>query len=173
LAHADVAEKTSAGTFRGVKPRLQQGITLVETAVAAAILALAIGAALYAVGGFGKYVAQQGGPARTAALIAAQQTLRVAQNAWKYGSPGSAPAGSQSITLPLSTTTTAPATLTTSVDGSASPARITVTVRYTPEADRSGDSGVVSLSGEVDAKAPLPGTQVQRPGLVPVPSGAP
>jgi type II secretory pathway pseudopilin PulG len=155
-----------------VKPRLQSGITLVETAVAAALIAVAAGAALYALTVFGRHVGQQGGPARTAALIAAQQTLRIAQNVWKYGSPGNAPAGSQSITLPISASTTAPATLTTSVDASTSPARITVTVQYTPEPDRAGDSGIVSISGEVDAKAPLPGTQVQRPGLVPIPSGA-
>lgn len=156
-----------------MKPRFESGITLVETAVAGAILALAVGTALCATAAFGKHIAQQGGPARTAALIAAQQTLRVAQNVWKYGSPGNAPAGSQSITLPLSTATAAPATLVTTIDGSTSPARITVTVKYTPEPDRPADSGAVSISGEVDEKAPLPGTQVQRPGLVPIPSGAP
>lgn len=146
---------------------------LLETAVAAAIVAVAVGTALWAIAAFAKHVAQQGGPARTAALIAAQQTLRVAQNAWKYGSPGSAPAGSQSITLPLSAATSAPATITTTISGSASPAQITVTVQYTPEPDRSGDSGVVSVSGEVGVKAPLPGSQVNRPGLIPLPSGAP
>jgi hypothetical protein len=31
----------------------------------------------------------------------------------------------------------------------------------------------VSVSGEVDVKAPLPGSQVVRPGLIPLPSGAP
>jgi hypothetical protein len=108
-----------------------------------------------------------------AAVATAQQSLRVAQNAWKYGSPGSAPSGSRQITLALNATANEPATLTTSIGGSTSPAQITVTVRYTPEPGRAGDSGIVSVSGEVDVKAPLPGSQVVRPGLIPLPSGAP
>ncbi len=153
--------------------RFQSGITLVETAVAAAIITIAIGTALWAIGTFSKHAAQQGGPARMAALVLAQQTLRVAQDAWKYGSPGSAPSGSQSITLPMSSATTARATISTIVSGAASPAQITVTVRYTPEPGRGADPGVVSVSGEVDVKAPLPGSRVNRPGLIPMPSGAP
>jgi len=148
-------------------------MTLLETAVAAAILAIAVTAALYAVAAFGKFTAQQGSPARMAALAAAQQALRIAQNAWKYGAPGAAPSGAQSITLPLSTNTTAPATLTTTLSASGASAQLTVTVHYTPEPGRAGDPGVVSVSGEVAEKAPLPGSQVQRPGLVPMPSGAP
>lgn len=153
--------------------RVQSGVSLVETAVAAAILAIAVGTALWATAAFAKHVAQQGGPARMAALVTAQQTLRVAQDAWKYGSPGSAPSGSQQIALALRADTSEPATLTTSVSGSTSPVQITVTVRYTPEPGRHGDSGIVSVSGEVDVKAPLPGSRVDRPGLVALPSGAP
>jgi type II secretory pathway pseudopilin PulG len=156
-----------------VKPRFQSGITLVETAVAAAIVAIAVGTALWAVAAFAKHVAQQGGRARMAALTVAQQMLRVAQNAWKYGSPGNAPSGSEQITLPLDAAASEPATLTTSIGASTSPAQITVTVRYTPEPGRAGDTGIVSVSGEVDAKAPLPGSHVDRPGLIPLPSGAP
>jgi hypothetical protein len=141
--------------------------------VAAALIAIAVSGAFYAMTAFGKYAAQQAGPARSAALIAAEQTLRIAQNAWKYGSPGAAPAGAQSITLPLSTATSAPATITTTVASSGSSAQLTVTVQYTPEPGRSGDPGVVRITGEVMQKAPLPGSQVQRPGLIPMPSGAP
>lgn len=108
-----------------------------------------------------------------AALSIAQQELRIAQNAWKYGSPGAAPSGSQTIALPLSAATTAPATITTTVSAGGTTAQLTVSVRYTPEPDRSGDPGVVSVSGEVAEKAPLPGSQVDKPGLIPMPSGAP
>lgn len=153
--------------------RRQSGVTLLETLVAAALLIVAAGGVLYVLAAFGKHVAQQGGPARMAALVVAQQTLRVAQDAWKYGSPGAAPSGSQSITLPLNASGTAPATLTTTVSGSGTSAQVTVTVRYTPEPGRSGDSGIVSVSGEVVQKAPLPGSQVSKPGLIPLPSGAP
>lgn len=144
--------------------RAQTGVTLLETAVAAALTALAAGAALSIVAAFGKYTAQQGGPARTAALLIAQQTLRVAQDAWKYGSPGSAPAGTQSIALPGTVTTT------TSIAGAS--AQVTVTVKYTPEPGRN-DPGAVSVSGSVVQEAPLPGSQIARPGLIPLPSGAP
>lgn len=139
--------------------RSQSGITLVETIVTAGITALSLGAALYAITMFGKHVAQQGGPARMTAIVTAEQTLRVAQDAWKYGSPGIAPAGTQG-------------NLTTTISSSTGPAQITVTVRYTPEPGR-GDPGIASISGEVAAKAPLPGSRVDRPGLIPLPSGAP
>ena len=153
--------------------RAQSGITLVETAVAAAVLAIAAGAAAYSVMMFGRVTAQQGGPSRMAALIIAQQELRIAQNAWKYGSPGIAPSGSETIALAVSASTTARATMTTTISGGGTSAQLTVTVQYTPEPDRNGDTGVVSVTGEVAEKAPLPGSQVNKPGLIPMPSGAP
>ncbi|HET9095491.1 MAG TPA: hypothetical protein VFN37_02420 [Candidatus Baltobacteraceae bacterium] len=155
-----------------MKARRQSGITLVETAVAAGIVAVALGGTLFALAQFGRYVRQQGGPARTAALVAAEQTLRVAQNAWKYGSPGTAPSGTQTIALPITEAAAAPATITTTIAGSGTSAQITVTVRYTPEPGRN-DSGVVTMSGQLAVKAPLPGSHLERPGLVPMPSGAP
>jgi hypothetical protein len=147
-------------------------VKLVEAAAAAAIVAVIVGGVFSALSGFGKYITQQGGPARRAALIEAQQTMRLAQNAWKYGSPGNAPSGSQTIALPLSSQTTAPATITTTVAPNGNSAQIQVTVRYTPEPGRR-DPGVVELNSQVDVKAPLPGSQVNRPGLIPQPSGAP
>lgn len=143
-----------------------------ETAVAAGIVAIALGGALFALAQFGKYVRGQAGPARTAALVAAQQTLRLAQNAWKYGSPGSAPSGTQTIALAYNKGASAPATITTAIARSGPSAQITVTVRYTPEPGRN-DPGVVTISGELIAKAPLPGSRIDRPGLVPLPLGAP
>lgn len=129
----------------------------------AAILAIAAGAALSAIATFGKYVAQQDSPQRKAALLLAQQTLRIAQNAWKYGSPGSAPTGTQSI---------GNLTVTTAISGSGGAQQITATVQYTPAPGHS-DSGTVRISGALSVKAPLPGSRVDRPGLVPLPSGAP
>lgn len=150
----------------------QSGITLIETVVAVAIVAIVVGGVLFAAGAFGKYVSQQGGPGRRAALIAAEQTMRLAQNAWKYGSPGNAPSGSRTVVVPLSTQTTAPATITTTLSAGVSSARLEVTVRYTPEPSRN-DPGTVTLTSDVDVRAPLPGSQVSRPGLIPQPSGAP
>ncbi len=139
-------------------------MTLVETALAAAILALAAGAALYAVARFAKYSAQQAPAQRTAAIAIAEQTLRVAQDAWKYGPPGNAPAGTQRIPLP--------GTLTTTLSSGEASAHITVTVQYTPDPSRN-DTGIVSVSGDVVEKAPLPGSQIDRPGLITGPGGAP
>lgn len=144
--------------------RSQSGFSLIETLVATAIVTLVVGSALFALATFGKYAAHQGGKARTAALSLAQQTLRDAQNAWKYGSPGVAPSGTQ-IAASVGT-------VTTTVAASASIAQITVRVTYTPDASYQ-DSGVVVLSGELQAKSPLPGAQIDRPGLVPQPAGAP
>lgn len=152
--------------------RNESGVTLVETAVAAAVVAVAAGGALFAIASLAKHTRMQGGAARTAALVAAQQTLRIAQNAWKYGSPGSAPSGSQTLMLPSGSATTAPATLTTTVAPSGTAAQITVSVHYTPEPGRD-DSGIVTVSARVLVKAPLPGSQIDRPGLVALPSGAP
>jgi hypothetical protein len=140
-------------------------VRLVETAIAAAIIAIAAGGALYAIGNFGKYLAQQSGPRHAAALVLAQQTLRVAQDAWKYGSPGGAPSGTQSLALPGS--------VTTSVSPSGSSAQITVTVQYTPDPAHRSDPGTVTIQGRADTKAPLPGSQIVRPGLIPLPTGAP
>lgn len=155
-----------------MKDRAQSGITLIETALAAAIIVVAVGGALFAIASFGKHLREQGGPEHVAALIAAQQTLRIAQDAWKYGSPGSAPAGSQSVSLPLNKATAQPATITTTIVPNGASAQITVTVQYTPEPGRH-DSGIVTVRGQLVAKAPLPGSQIDRPGLVPLPSGAP
>jgi type II secretory pathway pseudopilin PulG len=138
-------------------------VRILEAAVVATILAIAAVAALSAIATFGKYVARQDSQQRKAALLLAQQTLRIAQNAWKYGSPGTAPAGTQS---------TGAATISTAISGSGASQQITVTVRYTP-APEHNDSGTVSISGALSVKAPLPGTRVDRPGLVPLPSGAP
>jgi hypothetical protein len=139
-------------------------MTLLETAVSAAIAAIAIGGAIFAMGSFGRFATYQSGPNRAAASQLAQQTLRVAQDAWKYGPPGASPAGTWRM---------ASATVTTSaVPTSAVSAHIVVTVQYTPDPGRN-DSGTIAVSGDVDVKAPVPGSQIAQPALVPQPSGAP
>ena len=140
--------------------RTQSGFTLAESLVAAALLAITLGGVFYALAAFGRHVAWQIAPQRRAAAILARQTLHVAEDAWKYGTPGNAPSGTQGG---VSTTI--------ALDGDS--ATISVTVRYTPEPGARGDSGIVAVSGQVEQRSPLPGSTIERPGLVPLPSAAP
>lgn len=156
--------------------RAQQGFTLIESVVAAAVAAVAICALFGAIGEFGRFASHQAGPVRSAATLLAERTLRVAQDAWKYGSPGSAPAGAALSTIPLNAPNgarTAPVSVTTSVTGSVGSAQISVTVLYTPDPDHPQDPGSVTVSGEARVKAPLPGSTVAPASLVPQPTGAP
>lgn len=143
----------------------QSGFSLIEAVIAAAIAAVAAGAWLSAVNAFGRFAAHQASPARSAALLLAEQTLRVAQDAWKYGSPGNAPSGTW--------TAAGPFTVQTVLAGGAVSSDITVNVSYTPDPLRSADTGSVTLHGTLSVKAPLPGTRIVRPALIPQPSGAP
>ena len=142
----------------------QSGFSLIEAVIAAAIAAVAAGAWLSAVNAFGRFAAHQASPARSAALLLAEQTLRVAQDAWKYGSPGNAPSG---------TMEGGSFTVQTAVAGGAVSSDITVNVSYTPDPRRPDESGMVTLHGTLSVKAPLPGTRIVRPALIPQPSGAP
>jgi type II secretory pathway pseudopilin PulG len=137
----------------------QRGTTLLEAVVVSAICAVVLGGVLFALTTVSRHVARQAGPHRTAAIVLAQQTLRIAQDAWKYGALAT-PSGTQPLALP--------GTLTASVSSN----QLTVTVTYTPDPGHD-DSGSVSLTGPLMPKAPLPGTQVDRPGRIAQPSGAP
>lgn len=149
---------------------------LLEAVLAAAIVALATGAWLSASSAFARFSTHQASPVRSAAQALAEQTLRVAQDAWKYGSPGTVPSGSWQTGVALNApgaAAAAPVTVTASVASSGQTADITVIVRYTPDPQHRGDSGVVSLNGSLSVKAPAPGARLLQPGLIPEPSGAP
>lgn len=131
----------------------QSGFSLIEAILAGAIVAIAAGAWLSAASAFGRFATHQVSPARSAALLLAEQTLRVAQDAWKYGSPGSAPSG---------TWTTGGHTVQTVTAGGTGSSSVTVTV-----------DGIVTLHGTLSVKAPLPGSRIVPSTLIPQPSGAP
>jgi hypothetical protein len=156
----------------------QSGITLIETAVSAAVLAIGIGGLLFAVNAFARFVTHQPGPARAAALRIADQTLRIAQDAWKYGAPGGTIAGTATVAVPLAIPSASPASIpvqieTTEESSSSSGAQITVTVSFTPDPGRPAEGSSVGTSGTVGIKAPAPGSHLDGPALIPQPSGAP
>jgi Tfp pilus assembly protein PilE len=153
-----------------VKP--QRGLALLEALAVVAIVALCAGALLAAVSAVAKLDGSPGRNRAAAALLAAQ-ILRVAEDAWKYGTPGEAPAGSTTAFLPLEgSSSTVPVTISTALSSrTADGAAITVTVSY-PSGEEGAGSAAVSMSAPLRVKAPLPGTQVERPGLIPQPAGA-
>ena len=158
--------------------RSQAGFTLVECAIAVAVAGIAICGLISAMNGFARFAGHQASPAHDAAAQLADQTLRIAEDAWKYGSPGAAPAGTASVSVPLArpgaAATLMPMNVTTSVtNATASSAHIDVTVRYTPDPNRPGDRGAAGISADIDVAAPAPGARITESGLVPQPAGAP
>ena len=140
---------------------MSRGFTLLESALVGAIVAVAAFALLFALSSASHFAAQSGGPAREAAQAAAESALRDALQAWKYGSPGNAPSGSAgNVTVTLSNVT-------------ATGTHIVVRASYTPDPGHGAQAGTVQISGDAFVKAPLPGSQVARPGLVPAPSASP
>ena len=158
--------------------RSQRAFSLIETLVAVALVTIAVAGSILSMGAFGRFSTHQAGPVRSAAMLLAEQTLRVAQDAWKYGSPGMAPSGTWQTAVPLhipgASPTTAPVSVTTSISNAgAQGAHVKVDVQYTPDGQRSSDSGLVSISAQAQVEAPVPGATLLDPSLVPQPSGAP
>ena len=147
----------------------QRGFALLEAIAVVAIVSLCAGALFTAIlasaaSGLGP------GRNRAAAALLAAQTLRGAENAWKYGAPGDAPSGSSATSMPVPGSGTVPVTISSAISSqTADGAAITITVSYPPE--RAGDSGAITVTGALRVKAPLPGSQVERPGLIPQPAG--
>ncbi len=165
------------GTAIGVHHHSQAGFSLIEALCALGILVLAFAGFAVAFSTFGRFATHQAGPVRAAATVLAEQTLRVAQDAWKYGSPGLGPSGAFATAVPIGVPgeapTTAPVAVSALVTGGPPNATIGITVRYTPEPNRKGDDGVVTISGALQVKAPVPGATILESSPVPQPSGAP
>lgn len=146
--------------------RSERGFTLLEALVACAVLAIGAFGMLGAWNSVARSTRAQAGPNETAALEFARRTLRIAEDAWKYGAPGAAPAGTWTVTAP------APMTVSTTLTPDAGGASVAVTVAYTPDPGRN-EPATVTVLGEATVLAPLPGSQVAEPGAIPQPSGAP
>lgn len=157
---------------------MQRGFTLIEAAIACGIVGMTLLALFFALSSFSKFDAHAAGPNRTAARVLAEQTLRIAEDAWKYGAIGNAPSGTWSTTLRIpnagsATPASIPVTITSALaNANATSTSIAITVGYPPDPDR-GDTGTITINGTLQVRAPLPGARVLYPSLVPLPSGAP
>ena len=153
-----------------MKPQL--GFALLEAIAVVAIASLCTGALFVAVSAAVSLEAPPGRN-RAAATALAAQTLRVAEDAWKYGALESTPNGSAPALMHVQgSSETVPVTISSAISSqTADGAAITITVTYPPGQD-GGDSGAVTIGGALRVKAPLPGAQVERPGLIPRPAAA-
>jgi type II secretory pathway pseudopilin PulG len=150
-----------------VKP--QRGFALLEAIAVVAIVSLCAGALLTAILASAA-LGLAPGRNRTAAALLAAQIVRGAENAWKYGTPGDAPSGSVATSMLVPGTGAVPVTVSSAISSQTSDgAAISVTVSYPPQ--RAGDSVAITVTGALHVKAPLPGSQVERPGLIPQPAG--
>jgi Tfp pilus assembly protein PilV len=173
-----VAAMRRSGTVRSVKHKTQEAFTLLETLIAVAAVGVAVGGLIGAVGAFARFSTHPISPMRSAATLLVKNTLLAAQDAWKYGSPGTALLDTWDTTVPLAIPGNSPVTAPVTLSVSASTidsarAQLTVSARYTPGLDRHGDTGAVSMSGQAYVKAPLPGATVFNPALIAKPSAAP
>ncbi|HZZ66123.1 MAG TPA: hypothetical protein VFE17_11525 [Candidatus Baltobacteraceae bacterium] len=153
--------------------RDQGGYALVEVVFAAAVISVGVAGLLGAMGVFARFAAHPDGAVRSAATLLAEQTLRLAQDAYKYGSPD-LPRDTEwqarvAIAGPDAMPTNVPVTVRTHVEGSPESAAIDVAVSYPGDPKSTNRSATVSLRGTLAVLAPVPGTSITRPGLVPGP----
>jgi type II secretory pathway pseudopilin PulG len=150
----------------------QRGFALLEAIAVVAIASLCTGALFMAITAAVRLEVPPDRN-RAAATLLAAQTLRIAEDAWKYGTAG-APSGSAPAFMRVQGSSEGvPVTISSAISSqNGDGAAITITVTYPPGQD-GADSGAVTIGGALRVKAPLPGAQVERPGLIPRPAAAP
>lgn len=141
------------------------GTTLLETTVAVGIVAVITGAALSA----GSMAAGAAGRSavRGALQDAAATELRVAFDALKYQGATLTPRAI-ATTVPLAGGSPLPVVLSLQTQSAGGATTVTITAASTLDSTQR-----VALSATLEQRAPLPGTQIVAPGLVPAPTGAP
>lgn len=141
---------------------------LLETVVAAAIVAIAAAGLFFASAAAARFGTQQSDPRREAANALAEQTLRTAADAWKYGALGSpAPQLNGAWTIGRYAVSVSTSELTTPApnDPTRESATFRVNVAY--------DSQNVSAQTVLHVKAPVPGSTIDTGATVTPPPGAP
>jgi hypothetical protein len=145
----------------------QRGQALIETLVATAIAAIALGAVLAATIAIDAHFGPD--PARSALDAAAHRELAIAVNLAKYQGTTLQPS-TISTTIPLPDGSPLPATLQlqdSPLPGGGSSLTILANATW------HGATESLSLSTTTAAPAPIPGSTVALPGLAPAPTGAP
>jgi type II secretory pathway pseudopilin PulG len=148
-----------------VELQSERGSTLVETAVAVAIVSVVAGAALDAT----ILATHAAGtrPVRDALESEVRREMPVAIDVLKYQSGAIAPT-SVATTLPMPAGT--PLSARVSIAVSPDPAG---SFRLTLTAEAGDPTQRVQLTATLGAQAPVPGTIVTAPALAPAPTGAP
>lgn len=154
--------------------RSKRGFTLVETVLATAIVAIALSALLASLGGAARFAGAAAGPNRQLALDAAAETIRLGQNAWKYG-PQDVPSGTLATSVPVSVPgappTTMPLTIQALLTRAGDSAHLRVVVLYPQDGFRD-QTGRVVEDAVLHVSAPLPQSTVLAAPIA-QPSGAP
>ena len=144
--------------------KAQRASTLAEAAVTVAIVAIVSAAIL---GGMTMATHAAGAnTVRDALQDAAERETRVAQDVLKYQGATLAPVTiATSIPMPTGSPLPAQLAFAKSVAGGVTTITITATAAQTGEQ--------TAVTTQLRGQAPVPGTQVQAPGLAPAPTGAP
>lgn len=144
----------------------QQGSTLVETAVAVAIVTTVAGTALSAAIVAGKSAAMH--PLRDALQLEVERQMPLALDVLKYRGTRIRPAA-VATTVPMPAGSPLAAAVSIAVSpGSHGELRVTIAASAIARPDERA-----ALQATLDERAPLPGTVVVAPLLAPAPTGAP
>jgi type II secretory pathway pseudopilin PulG len=153
-----------------VRLERQRANTLIEVAVAIAVIAIAAGAALSAFLAIGRHRIER--DRREALEACVRRELSTAVDIVKYSGGSIVPASvATSLPMPGGSPLAAVVSLATHRAGGAW--QIDVSVQASGGTPDGGASQRAELRATVAAQAPVPGSELPRNGLVPAPPGAP
>jgi len=153
-----------------VRLERQRANTLIEVAVAIAVIAIAAGAALSAFLAIGRHRVER--DRREALEACVRRELSTAVDIVKYSGGSIVPATvATALPMPAGSPLAAVVSLTAHRTGGAW--QIEVSARTSGGTADSGASQRAELRASVAAQAPMPGSELPRDGLVPAPFGAP
>jgi type II secretory pathway pseudopilin PulG len=153
-----------------VRLKRQRANTLIEVAVATAIIAIAAGAALSAFLSTGRHRFER--DRREVLEACVRRELSTAVDIVKYNGGSIVPA-SVATTLPMPGGSPLPATVTLSIRRAGGAMQIDVSAQASGATSDGDAAQRAELRATVASQAPMPGSELLRSGRVPAPSGAP